>query len=455
MSTPLTGARLEQALVSLTQPTDLLKFGHAGKPKFRLFRLSPTFDALLWESATKDASRTRIPMSSITKIQFGQRSKVFQRNKRPDLKHLSFSIYYKSPGVKDVTETLDLVCKDASEFELWTCILIGLYEQSFPKEILERSQEACLTASLRTTLTSTQREEILSSMDHETKGTEITAQKKKLKNSHKDLLKEAITSQNELYTCGWNEWGQCCVEDTSDQYIPQVVPGLLGKGVADVSLGWSHSVIVMNSGDVCAAGNKLGTGFDGDSTVVSDLDILKRFEVERSSCGFAHSAVVTESGELWIWGSGSHGQLGVKTDFDFTKPVLLKQLINHKIESVSCGYNFTVALTSDRQVFSWGINEHGCLGHGDTQQRDTPHPIGELEGAGVEMIAAGEFHVIAESEHGLFSWGWNANGQLGIGGRENRLVPTKIDALDGYRVYKVSCGNAHSGVIAGKSFHFD
>ena len=90
MTTGLTGARLEQALVSLTTPTELLKFGHAGKPKFRPFRLSRDFSCLMWDSTTKKSDKTKIPIITITQIQFGQRSKVFMRNKRPDLDHLSF-----------------------------------------------------------------------------------------------------------------------------------------------------------------------------------------------------------------------------------------------------------------------------------------------------------------------------------------------------------------------------
>ena len=45
-------------------------------------------------------------------------------------------------------------------------------------------------------------------------------------------------------------------------------------------------------------------------------------------------------------------------------------------------------------------------------------------------IAAGGFHTLCVSAGGrVFAWGDNLNGQLGVGGTEDRVVPTLITGL--------------------------
>lgn len=47
-------------------------------------------------------------------------------------------------------------------------------------------------------------------------------------------------------------------------------------------------------------------------------------------------------------------------------------------------------------------------------------------------LSGGQFHSAAVDEKGnLFTWGWNVWGQLGHGNRstEDKLVPTKVDGL--------------------------
>ena len=41
----------------------------------------------------------------------------------------------------------------------------------------------------------------------------------------------------------------------------------------------------------------------------------------------------------------------------------------------------------------------------------------------------------------VFTWGYNDYGQLGHGDREERSVPTKVLGLDGLVITKISCGS--------------
>jgi hypothetical protein len=102
---------LEQALITLKKGTQLLKYGRKGKPKFYPFRLSSDEKSLIWISSSGEK---RLKLASVSKIVPGQRTAVFQRYLRPEKDYLSFSLLYN--GKK---KSLDLICKDKVEAEIW------------------------------------------------------------------------------------------------------------------------------------------------------------------------------------------------------------------------------------------------------------------------------------------------------------------------------------------------
>lgn len=54
-----------------------------------------------------------------------------------------------------------------------------------------------------------------------------------------------------------------------------------------------------------------------------------------------------------------------------------------------------------------------------------------IQGVSVKMVAAGAEHTAAVTEDGeLYGWGWGRYGNLGLGDRNDRLVPEKVSALE-------------------------
>ena len=94
---------------------------------------------------------------------------------------------------------------------------------------------------------------------------------------------------------------------------------------------------------------------------------------------------------------------------------------------VSCGAEFTLALRSDGSLWSWGFNGDGQLGIGDTVERDAPIRIGK--DTNWKDIAAGGFHSLALKKDGsLWAWGSNFYGQLGDGDTVKQRSPIRIGA---------------------------
>ncbi|MCX7985067.1 MAG: T9SS type A sorting domain-containing protein, partial [Bacteroidetes bacterium] len=105
-------------------------------------------------------------------------------------------------------------------------------------------------------------------------------------------------------------------------------------------------------------------------------------------------------------------------------------LLGKRVISVSTGSAFTLALTSDGKVYSWGYG--GYLGNSNYSQYGSYTPVqvdtmGALLGKKVVQIATGNEHsMVLTSDGKIITWGKNDSGQLGIGTKDNSLLPIEI-----------------------------
>lgn len=76
-----------------------------------------------------------------------------------------------------------------------------------------------------------------------------------------------------------------------------------------------------------------------------------------------------------------------------------------------------------KNLYVWGFNDEGQLGLGDTTSRLRPTLLGEFA-----QVAVGQFVTIAIKANGtMWAWGSNLNGRTGLGlSTGNTLVPTQI-----------------------------
>lgn len=68
-------------------------------------------------------------------------------------------------------------------------------------------------------------------------------------------------------------------------------------------------------------------------------------------------------GKVACWGNGDYGRLGHDCAKSLAVPSLVPALINQEFLSVACGGAHTAAVAVDGSVFTWGLNDHGQLGH--------------------------------------------------------------------------------------------
>ena len=67
------------------------------------------------------------------------------------------------------------------------------------------------------------------------------------------------------------------------------------------------------------------------------------------------------------------------------------------------------------------------------------------------QIACGGVHTVALTKNGeVFTWGNNRFGQLGHGDLNNRTITTKVAALAGLVIIKIACGRSHTTALTDK-----
>ena len=91
------------------------------------------------------------------------------------------------------------------------------------------------------------------------------------------------------------------------------------------------------------------------------------------AAGAYHSVALTLSGRVYAWGRGKELGLGVFIDNgDKFTPQLVKALKRFRVRHISCGLNHTVAQTHDGNLYAWGEGKYGQLGLGDNRDRFVP-----------------------------------------------------------------------------------
>ena len=101
-------------------------------------------------------------------------------------------------------------------------------------------------------------------------------------------------------------------------------------------------------------------------------------QVCRVSCGGDHTLVLTESGDVYSFGTSSNGQLGLGTRIlESAEPLKIASISgHHTVVGISCGENHTALVTQDGKLLTFGDGRHGklCLDVETLTNHYTPVP---------------------------------------------------------------------------------
>lgn len=258
----------------------------------------------------------------------------------------------------------------------------------------------------------------------------------------------ALGSNHHVYAWGENSDGQVGNGTTVDSGIPVDVSesgALTGITVVGAATGANHTLAVGSNGHVYAWGEngagELGNNSTVASTVPVDISatgILSGISVREVSAGPGFSMAVSSNGHVYTWGLNVNGQLGDNSVTDSHVPIDVSAsgaLNGVSIAAISAGANHAMALSEAGDIYTWGNNSEGQLGDNSTTDSHVPVAVatsGVLAGIVLHAIAAGSGFSTAVGENGhTYTWGMNAGGELGDGTTTARLVPVDISANGG------------------------
>ena len=138
------------------------------------------------------------------------------------------------------------------------------------------------------------------------------------------------------------------------------------------------------------------------------------------------------AGAAFAWGDNASGQFGLGTETDYSSPVQVPGFTNWTGVSANIA-GFVLATNSSNQLYSWGINADGQLGLGDTVTRREPVRVGAL--SNWKQVGAGGFQGVAIKTDGtLWAWGRNSYGQLGTNNTVHKSSPVQITASSDWAI---------------------
>ncbi|KAI8520526.1 hypothetical protein Bbelb_002800 [Branchiostoma belcheri] len=267
-----------------------------------------------------------------------------------------------------------------------------------------------------------------------------------------------VTENGRLYTFGSNDWGQLGLGHTKTAAKPSSVKSLKHEKAKLVACGRSHTLVATEDGKLYAFGNNGESQLGVTSMQTSPSPVLVESMTAQNiialSAGTDHSAALTGDGKVYVWGGGSEGQLGLGEDTtECSEPTLLD--FDSKAISVSCGYYHTAVVTEDGNLYTFGETEYGKLGlnNSDLDSSDTPQKVTGIKEK-VKFVACGGGHTTAIAESGsVYTFGNGASGQLGHG---NSLLesptPHRVERFRDTDCKHASCGENFTAVITEKGY---
>jgi alpha-tubulin suppressor-like RCC1 family protein len=235
-----------------------------------------------------------------------------------------------------------------------------------------------------------------------------------------------------VWSCGQNSYGELGLSDVNQRRSFNKISYFDGKGVTSIGAGNEHSLFVTKDGKLFVAGyNDNGQCGTGSTQQVRQLTALQSLDGEdivsvHVNNGCEHTLAITRDGKLYSFGYNYRGQLGHGTLCSESSPRPVKSLMFKKVLFAASSYHHSLVCCSDGTLFSFGRNDCGQLGHGDTMDRKSPQLIAGVPKE-VTGMSCGQFHTSIVSVAGeALVCGKNDYGQLGFDSLENVKNFTKI-----------------------------
>lgn len=273
-----------------------------------------------------------------------------------------------------------------------------------------------------------------------------------------------ISTEGKVYSWGRNEKGQLGHGDTERKDKPSPVESLFSMNIVDGAVGKNHTIFLTDRGRMLSCGDnkmgQLGLGHQSNHVPSPTLVAHSGPPIKKIACGGEFTMAVDIRGNLYSFGHPEYGQLGHNTDGKYfitsnklaynceLKPrkvaVFIEKsrdgtvtpVLDVEIEQIACGVNHTLAVDSNKRLYTWGFGGYGRLGHAEPKNELVPRLVKAFQGPnqGVTQIQCGsQFSLAVGCAGQLYMWGQ----QKPTG--EATMYPKPVQDLSGWNVRSIGC----------------
>jgi alpha-tubulin suppressor-like RCC1 family protein len=224
------------------------------------------------------------------------------------------------------------------------------------------------------------------------------------------------------------------------------------SNVVSVAAGYGNTLALRADGTVWAwgidtftpegagVGGALGAGYTlplGSTNSPIQSAVPAGTNIVAIADGIGFGLALDKTGRVWGWGNNYYGQIGAGvptgvTDMDLAQgtnlPVLIPGISN--VIAIAAGDAHSIALTSDKRVWTWGSDSSGQLGWNGSPSGPNPTnaPVEGL--SNVVAIAGGSGFTLAVTSNGnVYAWGDNSYGELGTNGPSQLTNATEVAGI--------------------------
>ncbi|KAI3447715.1 hypothetical protein Pfo_004380 [Paulownia fortunei] len=311
----------------------------------------------------------------------------------------------------------------------------------------------------------------------------------------------SVTDKGEVYTWGWKEcvpsgkltrsWTSMknCEDENSTKQSSTI--NEQGSPQSHSSKATIGSVSCPNdkiSGDETMKRRKVMPQQEIETSIPADetlsmppclVNLDPGVKITSVAAGGRHTLALSDVGQVWGWGYGGEGQLGLGSRIKMVaSPHLIpcidpssngressainqesmgeaaeqRKSIGNYIKGIACGGRHSAVVTDAGVLLAFGWGLYGQCGQGNTDDLLQPTCVPSLLGTQIEAVAAGLWHTICICANDrVHAFGGNQFGQLGLGTNSDQceIVPRLLDAsvMENKKAKMASSGARHSAIL--------
>ncbi|MFL5386251.1 MAG: RCC1 domain-containing protein [Longimicrobiaceae bacterium] len=257
-----------------------------------------------------------------------------------------------------------------------------------------------------------------------------------------------LTSGGQPWCWGRNAGGQLGDSTAAATTVPVATFQMGWNAFTSLTAGGSHSCGLVSSGQAwCWGYNGDGRLADGTTSLgLAPVQVLQgALSFTVLSGGDAHTCGLDSSGQAYCWGNNSYGQIGNNTKTFASAPTAVQQPAGVTFTQIAAAARHTCALTSGGQAYCWGYNGDGQVGIGSPLQSLVPAAVSQPAGVTFVSVYAEYQHSCGLTSGGqAYCWGLNSNGQLGDNSTTTRKTPVAVSQGGGLTFADLATGGSHT-----------